>query len=82
MHLRHVECKDFHDVENSDRGYGLWTVQVPLLSGSVRLGGDGVSWAGRTISVKSVASRWMSFEERKVDVPEVAHQAEDEELLL
>lgn len=81
MDLQLVECKDFHDVHDSPRGYALWAAQVPLLSGSVRLGGDGVNWAGRAISIRTVASRWFRFEER----PEAARdilEAEDEEMLV
>ena len=82
MNLRLVECKDYHDVGNPDRGYRLWDAQVPLLSGSVRLGGEGVNWAGRSISVKSIATRWLNFEETKTESAGVVPQAEDKEMLV
>lgn len=56
------ECKDVHDLENIHRGPRLWEAQVPLLSGSVKLSGEGNRWAGRVISVKRVAGRWFIFE--------------------
>ena len=55
------ECKDMYDQQNPHRGRRLWITQVPMLSGSVRLGGDGSGWAGRTITVKEVARRWFTF---------------------
>ena len=56
------ECKDAHDLGNVYRGLTLWEAQVPLLSGSVKLSGEGGRWAGRVISVKRVAGRWFVFE--------------------
>ncbi|MCJ1409357.1 hypothetical protein MMC19_003436 [Ptychographa xylographoides] len=38
-----------------------WTQQVPLLSGSIRFGGDQRVWAGRTIEARRVAGRWCQF---------------------
>jgi hypothetical protein len=82
VHPRLVECKDFHHEHDSARGYALWGAQVPLLSGSVRLGGDGVNWAGRAISVKTIASRWFRFEQKRPDVAKGTDEAEDEEMLV
>lgn len=82
MDLRLVECKNFHDLDDPNRGYSLWDTQVPLLSGSVRLGGNGADWAGRAISVKMIASRWFEFEERTSQIARVDLQAEDEEMLV
>ena len=82
MNLRLVECKDFHGVHDSTRGYDLWSAQVPLLSGSVRLGGDGVNWAGRAISVRKIAGRWLRFEEKRPEAARDEVGAEDEEMLV
>ena len=82
MNLRLVECRDIHGVHDSSRGYDLWNAQVPLLSGSVRLGGDGESWAGRVISVKNIASRWFELEEKRPEADGSAPNEEDEEMLV
>jgi hypothetical protein len=80
--LRLVECKDFHNVHDSNRGYDLWAAEVPLLSGSVRLGGNGVNWAARAINIHTIASRWFRFEETVAEVTGVSGEAEDEEMLV
>ena len=80
--LRLVECKDFHNVHDSNRGYDLWAAEVPLLSGSVRLGGDGVNWAARAIHIHTIASRWFQFEETVDEVTGDSGEAEDEEMLV
>lgn len=82
MSLRLVECKDFYDVHDLNRGYSLWNAQVPLLSGSVRLGGDGVNWAGRVIAVRTIASRWFRFEEKGLHATADIVGAQDEEMLI
>jgi len=38
-----------------------WKEQVPLLSGSVRFGGEDRAWAGKTIEVGRVIARWCRF---------------------
>ena len=38
-----------------------WREQVPLLSGSVRFGGEDRVWAGKTVEVKRVVGRWCRF---------------------
>ena len=38
-----------------------WKEQVPLLSGSVRFGGEERVWAGRTVEVRKVVGRWCRF---------------------
>ena len=38
-----------------------WKEQVPLLSGSVRLGGEGRLLAGKTVEVERVVGRWCRF---------------------
>lgn len=82
MNLRLVECKDFHGVHDSTRGYDLWSAQVPLLTSSVRLGGDGLNWAGRAISVRTIAGRWLRFEEKRPESAGDEGGAEDEEMLV
>lgn len=39
-----------------------WSEQVPLLNGSIRFGGEERLWAGRTVEVRKVVSRWFRFE--------------------
>lgn len=66
--VRLVECADVHDETSPAHGSRLWDAQVPLLSGSVRLAGDGAAWAGgRLISVRRVAARWFTFDARPED---------------
>lgn len=38
-----------------------WKEQVPLLSGSVRFGGEDRVWAGKTVEVERVVARWCRF---------------------
>lgn len=40
---------------------GPWTERVPLLSGSVRFGGEDRVWAGRTVEVGRVVGKWCRF---------------------
>lgn len=61
------ECSDVHDHDNPARGGMLWNTQIPLLSGSIRLWGDGSGWAGRTVTVKRVAKRWFEFRTSEAD---------------
>jgi hypothetical protein len=82
-HIRLVECADVHDPTNPACGPSLWDAQVPLLSGSVRLAGEGASWAGRLTSVKRIAGRWFKFE-RVTEEPgrtEGAEEAMQEDVL-
>lgn len=39
-----------------------WSEQVPLLNGSIRFGGEERLWAGRTVEVRKVVSRWFRLE--------------------
>ena len=77
LNLMLCECKDIHDPTNPNRGSRLWDTDLPLLSGSVRLGSAGSSFAGRMVSVRRVAGRWFSFEQRG-NRPEL----DDEEMLV
>lgn len=63
-HLRLIECKDVDDAANPDRGSRLWDKQVPLLSGSIKIGLEGSRWAGRALTIKKIASRWFTFEDK------------------
>lgn len=56
-----VECTDIHDALSPHKGYRLWTTDVPLLSGSVKIGEAGQGWANRTINIKAFAERWFTF---------------------
>lgn len=60
MHL--VECNDARDPSDPQRGPRLWNAEVPLLSGSVKIGEAGQGWASRTTSIKSFARRWFHFD--------------------
>ncbi|KAI1624852.1 hypothetical protein EDD37DRAFT_364504 [Exophiala viscosa] len=53
-----VECKDINDPSDPNSGPALWYAEVPLLSGSVKIGEGGASWGRRTISIMRIASRW------------------------
>ena len=77
-HLRIVECNDLHDPSNPHDGARIWNEQVPLLSCSIRIGGEGASWAGRAISVRHIAARWFKFEKSR----EITVNESDEEMLV
>ena len=38
-----------------------WKEQVPLLSGSVRFGGEDRMWAGKTVEAARVVAKWCRF---------------------
>jgi hypothetical protein len=57
-----VECKEVDDSSNPARGPALWDAQVPLLSGSIKIGQEGARWAGRSLTIRKVAARWFTFE--------------------
>lgn len=44
-----------------------WKQQVPLLNVSLRGGGEGRVWAGRTVEVEKVVGRWCHFMERNAE---------------
>ncbi|RMD45114.1 hypothetical protein DV735_g118, partial [Chaetothyriales sp. CBS 134920] len=62
--LRLVECCSVDDPANPFRGPRLWEAEVPLLSGSIKMGEEASRWGRRGISVRKIASRWFSFQER------------------
>lgn len=77
-----VECRDINDPSNPAHGSVLWDSQVPLLSGSVKIGQEGTRWAGRSITIRRFAARWLSFEVFSTE-PSLEVQAEDaDEMLL
>jgi hypothetical protein len=78
MDLMLCECRDIHDPTNPNRGPRIWDTDVQLLSGSVRLGSGGSSFVGRMVSVRRIAGRWFSFEQRRRNRQEL----EDEEMLI
>jgi hypothetical protein len=73
-----VECMDISDPSNPDRGNRLWDQQLPLLSGSVKLGLERSRWAGQSVTVRKIIARWFSFESSKGKVP----RAEEDEMLI
>ena len=81
-----VECKDNNDPTDPHRGSRLWNAQVPLLSGSVKLGQDGTRWAGRSIIVLKIASRWFTIEQDQEQSDRAAAKTvvkqEDDEMLI
>lgn len=57
-----VECNDVLDPTDVHRGVRLWNAEVPLLSGSVKIGEAGQGWAGRTTNIRTFAERWFQFQ--------------------
>ena len=49
------------EYEGVGSGGDPWKEQLPLLSGSVRFGGEGRLWAGKTVEVERVVGRWCRF---------------------
>jgi hypothetical protein len=78
MDLMLCECKDIHDPTNPNCGPRIWDTDVQLLSGSVRLGSGGSAFAGRMVSVRRIAGRWLSFEQQQRKKQEL----DDEEMLI
>ena len=59
---RTEDGNDNDDAESSDEVLeDAWKEHVPLLSGSVRFGGDERAWAGKTIEVGRIIARWCRF---------------------
>ncbi|RMJ23490.1 hypothetical protein PHISP_05640 [Aspergillus sp. HF37] len=63
MDLVLCECRNAVDPTNSDYGERLWYEHVPILNGSVRMGGEESGWGARGVPVKRVAERWFNFNE-------------------
>ena len=84
MDLLLSECKAVNDPRNPSRGSNIWNAEVPLLSGSVRIGGEGTSFAGRMIRVRIIAGRWFDFEQKEQNEQQLkdAVENEDEEMLV
>ncbi|KIV87562.1 hypothetical protein PV11_03099 [Exophiala sideris] len=87
--LQLVECKDTTDLFNPNSGPALWHAQVPLLSGSIKIGESGASWGRRTISTSKIASRWFKVQgslhmgkaHRPGNIPHNRPNVEDEMLV-
>ena len=52
----HIPCN-----ASGEPSSNIWKEQVPLLSGSIRFGGEERAWAGRTVEVGRVVMRWCKF---------------------
>lgn len=61
MDLVLCECQNAVDPASRETGGRLWYEHVPILNGSVRMGGEDSSWGGRGVPVKRVAERWFQF---------------------
>lgn len=73
--MKLVLVENYTDDENGDVGglnglatralnraqQDLWKEQVPILSGSIRVGNGKGIWAGRTVDVGKVLGRWCKF---------------------
>lgn len=57
-----VECKDANDPTNPHRGPRMWNQEVPLLNASIKLSQEGAKWAGRGVTIRKIAGRWLTFE--------------------
>ena len=70
MQLLVMECDSIpedEEMRSNDDGASRtqrdpWSEQVPLLNGSIRFGGEERLWAGRTVEVRKVVSRWFRLE--------------------
>ena len=76
------ECKDVHDTWNPDRGPRLWHAEVPLLSGSLRIGSEGSGFANRVIPVRRIAERWFVFERNNAQNEGRLDLDRDDEILM
>lgn len=56
-----VECKNIKDDQDPHRGHKVWDIEVPLLSGSVKIGQAGQGWAARKTSIQRFAGKWIQF---------------------
>jgi len=56
------ERRNDEDANGGDERFeDPWKEQVPLLSGSVRFGGEERAWAGKTIEVGRIVAKWCNF---------------------
>ena len=59
------EINHYGDAEASDETIAVsedaWKEHVPLLSGSIRFGGEDRHWAGKTVEVGHVIAKWCRF---------------------
>lgn len=61
MDLALCECQNAIDPASRGYGGGLWDEHVPILNGSIRMGGEEGSWRGRGVPVRRIAERWFEF---------------------
>lgn len=76
-----VECQDIHDPHNVGHGSDLWQAEVPLLSGSIKIGEGGVRWGRRTVNVQKICMRWFTREE-EAGVNSSTRQPQEEQMLI
>lgn len=57
-----LECTDENDALGTGGPSSPWNAEVPLLSGSIKIGDAGQGWARRTVSINRFAGRWFDFE--------------------
>ena len=50
------------DLDAIERERDPWKDEVPVLKSSIRFGHDDRAWAGRTVEVRKLASRWCKFD--------------------
>lgn len=57
-----LECTDNDDLLGTGGSSNPWNAEVPLLSGSIKIGDAGQGFARRTVSISRFADRWFNFE--------------------
>lgn len=62
LELMLCECRNALDPAGPS-GQRLWYEHIPILNGSVRMGGEESIWRGRGVTAKRVAERWFEFDE-------------------
>lgn len=56
-----MECGDPVEESNQQSQSLSWETEVPLLSGSIKIGDAGQGWANRTVTIEKFANRWFHF---------------------
>lgn len=57
-----LECSDDDGMTSAPSAPRPWETEVPLLSGSIKIGEAGQGWATRKVGISSFANRWFNFE--------------------
>lgn len=57
-----LECRDNDDLLDTGENPNPWNAEVPLLSGSIKLGDAGQGFARRTVGISRFADRWFNIE--------------------